>query len=64
MRVVLGEPQCRQGGPRFPAFAVWFAEFGQGLLGVFYLAETHQDMTSPGAVRRSSSCSRSANRWW
>ena len=40
----MGEPQCRQGGPRLPAFAVWFAEFGEGLLGALYLAETHKDL--------------------
>jgi hypothetical protein len=40
----LGEPQCRQGGPRLPAFAVWFAEYGEGLFGALCLAEPHQDV--------------------
>ena len=52
MRIVLGEPKCRQRGPRLPALAVWFAEFGEGLLGTLYLADTHQK------VQQQSRCGR------
>jgi hypothetical protein len=41
VQVALGYPKCCGGGADLPTVAVWFAEFGEGLLGVFGLAEAH-----------------------
>ena len=44
MRVVLGEPQRRQGSAYLSAFAVLVAETGVHLLGAFGVPEADQDV--------------------